>query len=208
MRPVRTTSILKAALLSAAALSASSAKAALITADFSGTVTSEADTAYAVGSAISGTFTYDTVAGRYTAFAIGSYGLPAGAASYVPPAFASTQSVQFAARSSASAANGNTNTSLTVDLETTGFFNTENLASFTAAPGPGAVTTNPASPDPSFFEYSSGVSGSPAMFVEADLSSFGAPATRVPEPASLALLTLGVAGLAFGRGRVGRLQHA
>ena len=185
------------------ALGAPSAQASLITADFSGTVTSEARTAYAVGSAISGAFTYDTASGHYTAFTIGSYGLPAGAASYAPPAFASTQSVQFAARSSASAANGSTSTSLTVDLETNGFFNTENLASFTAAPGPGALTTSSTDPNPSFFEYASGVSGSPVAFVNATLSSFGPPATSVPEPASLALLSFGAAALALGRRRAG-----
>ena len=180
---------------------ARSADAAVINAAFSGTVSSQASTAYALGSAISGSFSYDTSLERYTGFNIGTYSLPAGATSNVPPPLSATQSVQFSAIAASSSTGGTTNTALTVDLETNGFFNTTNLLSFVQNPGPGAITTNPLDPNPSFFEYASGSSGSPSAFVIADLSSFAATVTGVPEPASLALLAAALSGLAVTRCR-------
>ncbi len=66
------------------------AEAAVIDASFGGTVTDQANTAYGVGSTITGAFSYDTNLSRYLSFTIGSYSLPAGATSYVPPPLTST----------------------------------------------------------------------------------------------------------------------
>ena len=178
------------------------AEAALINADFTGTVSGQAGTAYVVGETISGAFSYSTDLSQYLSFTIGSYSLPAGATSYVPPPLTKTQSAQFAATAASSSTGGSSNTNLTVDLETNGSFDTTNLASFVQDPG-GPITTDPSDPNPSFFAYTTQGASGPQTYVDATLTSFSGSSvpTGVPEPASLALLSAGIIGLATARRR-------
>ena len=173
------------------------ARAALINANFAGTITSQTNTSYAVGGSLAGSFTYDTSASVYDSFNVGLYFLPADAASLVPAPYSSVQSVQFQALAAAGATGGTTDASLTVDLETNGSFNTTNLLAFVRSPG--AITTDPADPNPSFISYFAQDANGVSTSVTANLGSFSATVSAVPEPASLALLMLPVLGLAFLR---------
>ena len=181
-----------------AAVVATPARATVINAVFTGTVTSQTGTATAIGAAVTGQFTYDTATSAFSGFTIAGVPVSAGfasTASFTPDQLTALYKAQISPVSQG----GTVNNTFFLDLE--------GITKFPAG-GAVALLTNaaqlatnldlandPASVSPSTFGYYLGNSdGTNVRQVSADLT--GISATVVPEPATLAVL--GVAVFGFG----------
>jgi hypothetical protein len=182
------------------ALAASvSSQAAVITANFGGTVTSQAGTTYAVGSSINGLFSYDTASSQFLTFSIGSYSVASGFASTATIIPDRTEALYRAQVSPV--LGGNVNSTFALDLESlTTWPSFDAIALLTNS---SQLATNldlaslPTSAFPSFFNfYSATAAGTDIQQLSADLSTITA---TVPEPGSLALALAGGAALLGAR---------
>ncbi len=178
-----------AAVLALAA--AASSHAAVITANFGGTVTDQAGTAYAVGSSVSGQFTWDTASSQFLTFTVGTYSVASGftsIASITPDLSEALYRAQVSPLNGGSA-----NSTFALDLESlTTWPSSDAIALLTNT---SQLSTNldlaslPNSAFPSFFNfYSATAAGTNIQQLTANLTTITA---AVPEPSSLALLLAG-----------------
>jgi hypothetical protein len=185
------------------AMAAASAQAAVITANFGGTVTSQAGTTYSVGSAINGSFTFDTAVSRFLSFNIGTYS--------VAPGFTSTTTIipdrtEALYRAQVSPVlGGNVNSTFALDLES--LTNWPSFDAIALLTNTSQLATNldlaslPTSAFPSFFNfYSATAAGTNIQQLTADLGTITA---TVPEPTSFALVLAGGVAL-LGAHRLSR----
>lgn len=188
------------------ALTASAAQAVVIDTKFSGFVTSQTMTKSAVGSTVSGEFTYDTASKAYLMFTVGGISIPAG---YASQAVIGPQLVSalYKAQISPVSQGGTVNDSFSLDLEALGSFPSSDAVALLT--NTSQLTTNldlasnQASEFPSSFSFSIGKSnGAVTQSLNAKLTSVASSVQAVPEPASLALLALTLTGFAALRRRL------
>jgi hypothetical protein len=190
---MRTTLALLAA--SAALAAAAPAGATLYSTSLTGSVASQTGTSYLPGTAVTGSFTYDSDTDQFLTFRIGSYSAAQPFVSQVttvPSGVVNPFSATYSASSSAAQTGGTTNTSFALDLESLTAFGTNNALTVLTTPNLlGLLDTDPADfPVNSTFSYYTGsASGTGITQVVANLTGISVSTSSVPEPASLALLS-------------------
>lgn len=179
-----------AAVLTAAA--AAPAHAVLINAAYTGAVTGQLNSNFAVGSAITGSFSYDTVLQDFPSFTIGGFTKPAGA---VPTATNDGFTALYRSQLSVLPLGSGVNNTLAVELD--GTFTTRDPVALLLQPNLFASLDNTSS-----INYlRSDAAGTPANTVRLTATLTGLTVTAVPgpadvpEPASIALFATALAGL-------------
>lgn len=180
----------------AALATASSAQAALVNATFSGTVSTQTATSFAVGAAVGGSFSYDTTTGRYLSFDV--------AGQSVAPSFVSTAtftpdrySAIYRAQRSPVEQGGTLNSTFSVDLESllTPWASATPLALLTNAT---ELASNFDRPSSSFGYYTANADGTDIRALTANFGTLTVT-TPVPEPSTAALMFAGGALLLGAR---------
>ena len=180
------------------------AEAAIYSTNFTGTVTASANTTNAVGSTITGAFTYSTDTSQFIAFRIDGFTATqpfTSVVTTVPANALNPYSAFYEANQSVTQGTGAVNRTFTLDLEALTNFTTSSALTLLTSPTLLAqIDTNPAdSPTNSTFGYYNGPgNGTGVTSLTAALTSIS---TTVPEPASLALLAAPVLGMALRRRR-------
>lgn len=188
--------VLAPVLLLAAAVPA---RAAILDVTFSGAVSAEQNTSFAIGQTISGEFRYQTESGQYLSFTIGGTSISAPFTSSAKIA-TDQYTALYQAQLSPVTAGGSVNSTYTLDLEAistfpvTGNSTADAVALLTNA---GQLATN-LDPSSQFGFYNATASGTNVTSVTASLSTLS---VAVPEPATLALVLGSVAGLGLLRRR-------
>lgn len=179
---------MKIAIYAAAAMfvAAMPAHAVLLNAAYSGAVTSQSNTSFAVGSVVTGSFSYDTDLGDFQTFVIGTFTKPAGA---VPTLTNNGSSALYRSQLSAVLDPSGVNNTLALALD--GAFPTNSPTALLLQPNLFASLD-----DTSSINYlRSDAAGTPANTVRLTATLTGLAVTAVPEPASSALFATALIGL-------------
>lgn len=179
---------MKIATIAAAAVltAAAPAYAVLINAAYTGAVTGQLNSNFAAGSTITGSFSYDTVLGDFPSFTIGGFTKPAGA---LPTLTNDGFTALYRSQLSVLPLGSGINNTLAVELD--GAFTTRDPVALLLQPNLFASLDNTSS-----INYlRSDAAGTPANTVRVTATLTGLSVTVVPEPASIALFTMGLAGL-------------
>ena len=174
------------------------AQAVVINAAYTGTVTSQANSTFAVGGAITGSFSYDTDLRDFSLFTIGGLARPAGA---VPTVSNDGFTALYRSQLSAVSLGGMVNNTLALSLE--GTFPTRDAVALLLQPN--LFASLDATSSINYLRSNS--AGTPANTVQVSATLTGLSVTAVPEPVSLALLTTGLVGLIVLRRSNGLSQH-
>lgn len=173
-----------AAVLTAAA--AAPAHAVLINTSYTGAVTSQLNSGFAVGTTVAGSFSYDTALGDFPSFTIGGFTKPAGA---IPTLTNDGFTALYRSQLSVLPLGSGINNTLAVELD--GAFTTRDPVALLLQPNVFAGLDSTSS-----INYlRSDAAGTPANTVRVTATLTGLSVTVVPEPASIALFTMGLAGL-------------
>ncbi len=174
------------------------AHASIIDARFSGTVSDQNNTTFAVGSTIAGTFVYDTAIRRYLSFNIGGQSVAPGylsSASVTPDLYSAIYQAQVSPL-----AGGSTNSTFAVDLEGISPWpsNDAILVLLNAA----RLASNLDTALSTFGFFTGNPDGTGVRSLNAALAAIRV--TAIPEPGSTALVLIGLTALGLRRARRAR----
>lgn len=177
--------------IAAVALAAAtlSAQATVLDAKFSGTVDSETNSGFAVSAPITGAFRFDTDTGKYLTFTVGGRSVAAGYASMADMTPNGVSAIYQAQVSPVTG--GSLNSSFTLDLEAQTVW--PSLDAVALLSNASQLATHLDTTFSSFGFYVAQADGTDVHALTAVLGSISVSA--VPEPTSLALMALGLAGL-------------
>ncbi len=182
-----------------AAISAPPAHADVLDATFSGTVSTQSGTAFVVGAAIGGEFTYDTDTGRFLSFEVGGRAVAPGYASsaaITPDLFSAIYQAQVTPVGQP----GASNSTFSLDLESlAGWPSQDAVALLTDA---SQLATNLDATSSGFGFYTGSAGGGGVQAVTATLGTLAV--TAVPEPETIAMLLCALGALGLMRVQQGR----
>ena len=167
------------------------ASAVVINAAYTGAVTSQLSSSFAVGSTITGSFSYDTELGDFSTFTIGSFTKPAGA---LPTISNDGFSALYRSQLSAVQQGGDVNNTLSLALD--GSFTPRDPVGVLLRPNLFASLDNTSSIN--YLRSDAAGTAANTVRVTATLTGLSVtapPVTAVPEPASIALFATALMGL-------------
>lgn len=182
----------------ATALFGAAAHADTVLVDFTGTVSSETGTSYAVGAAISGSFAYDTTSASFLSFAVGGQHIPTGytsSVSFTPDMY----SAFYIAQISPLQPGVTVNRTFTLDLEAAnGPWTSANPIALLSDSAQLAGNLDPSMSNFGF--YMANADGTAVQSLSAQLNSVEVVAA-VPEPGTTALVSLGLLAVGWRAAR-------